>query len=196
MKRFGSAAIAMVIAASISLSAEADSRVDAIKTFIALKQGVLSGASYDEFRKAAIDTKAACEFATITATPGLKKSEKEACDTLVSLTDAGLEMFRHRFDDCPTPGQCTDYYPRYRNVDISSASEEDKLLVQKQLRFLDLAQRTMPEFFKPVAQGGFMDVDHGDLFSGETVLHHGAVVAALYGKIAAQCDLAVSAFRR
>src|SRR5262245_50212073 len=115
-RRCGGLAVGFAMVLLILASALADARTDAVKTFIALKQGVLSGASYEEFRTAAVDTKAVCEFAAATVKPPLNKAEKQSCDALIRSLDAGLAIFRHRFDDCPSPGLCTDYYLLYRDV--------------------------------------------------------------------------------
>jgi hypothetical protein len=57
-------------------------------------------------------------------------------------------------------------------------------------------QKTMPDLFKPASQGGLIEVSQDAIRSGEPVLYHAEVVAALYAKIAIQCDQAVSAFSR
>jgi hypothetical protein len=195
--RIAGATIGLAVALLVGVTAAAaDVRTDAIKTFIALKQDVLSGASYEDFRKAAVETKTACELAAATAKPALRKTEKHSCDALAGLLEAGLAIFRHRFEDCPSPGLCTDYYPLYREVDMATVGQEDKPAVQKQRDFLDIVLGTMPDLFKPATEGGLLDVSQDPLRSGKPVIHHAAAVAALYVRIAAQCDQAVSAFSR
>ncbi len=183
------AAAAIIGAAREPLAAPP--REDAIRAIVALRSGVTNGVTRDEFRQLAAGVRTACDLMAELAAPPANNKERATCARLKGLLATVDQIYRHRFELCPTPGACVDYYPLYEELPLSSFDPLDAPIVQKQRDFLKLVE-DIPGAYRPVTEGGVIDIERVGMRAGKPVIHLPEVISFVFSAIHAESDRAIA----